>query len=121
VCELQVPEELPELGLVDKEEAISTENKRLQRHMAASDAKAAHKSEEEVAKEKDVVDEKAAEQSRSDAIAAKMARKMAEFQAAKSKSAAPSGGLVITTEEEEYDEDAKKRQAVMNISKFIGK
>jgi len=97
------------------------EQKRIQRHMDASETKAAHKSEEQVAKEKTVADEKAVEQARSDAIAAKMARKMAEFQAAKSKSAAPSGGLTITTEEEEYDEEAKKRQAVMNISKFISK
>ena len=107
------------MGLVDKDESIDLENKRLQRHLQASDAKAPKKSEEQIAKEKAAEDEKIAAQARSDALLAKMQAKMSQYQhQAPSK---PSSGLVITTEEEEFDEEAKKRQAAMILGKYIGK
>ena len=115
----KVPEELPELGLVDKEESLDIENKRLQRHLNASDAKAAKKSEEQLAKEKAEEDEKIAAQARSDALLAKMQAKMAQFQ--QQSSSKPSTSLTISTEEEEYDEEAKKRQAALLLGKYIGK
>lgn len=109
---------MPELGLVDKEEAIDHENRRLARHMAASDSKAAKKSDAQVEKEHEEARVKADEQARSDALIAKMQQKMAQHQTT-THHTAPAGGLVITEVEEEYDEEARKRQAAMNIGKFI--
>lgn len=115
-------ETVPELGLVDKEEAIDHENRRLARHMAASDAKAPKKSDAQVQKEHEEAKVKAEEQARSDALIAKMQQKMAQHQTHSHHSGPTSGGgLVETVEVEEYDEEARKRQAVMNIGKFIGK
>lgn len=115
----KVPEETPELGLVDKEETLEMENKRLQRHLNASEAHAMKKSEEQVAKEKAAEKEKLEEQARSDALLAKMQRKMADFQAQQHQK--PSSSLTMTVEEEVYDEEAKKRQAALLIGKFTGK
>lgn len=106
--------------MVDKEETLEMENKRLQRHLNASEAHAMKKSEEQVAKEKAAEKQKLEEQARSDALLAKMQRKMADFQAQQHHQK-PSSSLTVTEEEEVYDEEAKKRQAALLIGKFTGK
>lgn len=63
---------------------------------------------------------KATEQAKSDEIAAKMQRKMAEYQAQQAAKSKPAT-LTMTTDEEEYDEEARKHQAAMNIGKFLVK
>lgn len=122
ICDKKVPVNVPDLGLVDKEEAIDTEQRRLMRHVNASESKAqSNKSEAQIKKEEEDARAKAEEQARSDALVAKMQRKMAEHQASSHKPGATSSGLTVMTIEEETDEEARKRQAVANIANFIGK